>query len=285
MLLAGSFSGSHFLEDAVLAEKLFLLRLKLLSILLLTVDEATEERLLAAVTLVERTAAVGEFLRFAEIGVIRSDESLIIENTLSLGVQEGLFFNFLLKREERTKLTSDRLGQAHNIDLLLAARAAHEGESNSEGRPFVLEKQNHAVCVENMATRELGACFSTKLTSVANCAQLLLVDILKVTGSLCAVNTETRKAVAFVGNAPASVTTRFMALVAEGNGVIFLDNDILIVSINQNKLIIFLLHLKGGKLEASADWHIGGTTFEGGETSLKHGHLFFFKAFVRSFSH
>ena len=47
----------------------------------------------------------------------------------------------------------------------------------------MLEKLNHTVCVENMATRELGACFGTKLTSVANCAQLLLVDVLEVTGS------------------------------------------------------------------------------------------------------
>ena len=170
MFLAGSLTGSNFFEDAILAEKLFLLRLELLRILLLTVDEATEVRLLAAVALVERAAAVGEFLRLAVIDVILSDESLIIENALSLGVQEGLFLNSLFERDERTELTGDRLGKAHNIDLLFAARAAHEGESNSEGRPFVLEKQNHTVCVENMATRELGACFSTKLTSVANCA-------------------------------------------------------------------------------------------------------------------
>ena len=86
MFLAGSLTGSNFFEDAVLAEKLFLLCLELLRILLLTVDEATEVRLLAAVALVERAAAVGEFLRLAEIDVILSEESLIIKNALSLGV-------------------------------------------------------------------------------------------------------------------------------------------------------------------------------------------------------
>ena len=99
MFLASCLTGTHFFEDAILAKKIFLLGVTLLSILLLTVDEASEERLLASVALVERTAAVGKFLRFAVIDVILSDESLIIENALSLGVQEGLFFNFLFKRE------------------------------------------------------------------------------------------------------------------------------------------------------------------------------------------
>ena len=223
--------------------------------------------------LVERAATVGEFLRLVVIDVTRSGESLIIENTLSLSVQEGLFLNFLFERNERTELTGNRLGEAHNINLLLAARAAHEGESYSEGSPFVLEKLNHTVCVENMTTRELRACFSSKLISVANCAQLLLVDILKVTGSFCAVSMETRKAFTFVGDAPASVAT-LINLLAEGNSVSLLNNDILIVCINQNKFIF--LTLKGVKLEASAYWRIGCTTFEGGATSLKHRHFLFF---------
>ena len=137
----------------------------------------------------------------------------------------------------------------------------------------MLEKQNHTVGVENMATRELGACLSTKLTSVANCAQLLLVDILKVTGSFCAVSMETRKAFTFVGDAPASVAT-LIDLVTEGDSGFLLNNDILIVCINQNKFIF--LTLKGVKLEASAYWRIGCTTFEGGATSLKHRHFLFF---------
>jgi hypothetical protein len=153
VFLAGSLTGSNFFEDAVLAEKLFLCSLALLCHLLLTVDEATEVRLLATVALVEGAAAVGKFLMLAVIDVILGDESFIVEDTLPLGVREGLFLNTLFERDERTKLTSNRLGQAHNINLLLAAGAAHEGESNSEGSPLVLEKLNDAVCVENMATR------------------------------------------------------------------------------------------------------------------------------------
>ena len=273
MFLASCLTGSHFFEDAILAKKIFLLGVTLLSILLLTVDEATKERLLAAMALVERTAAVCKFLRFAVVDVIRIGKSLIIKNTLSLSIQEGLFLDFLFKRKERTELTSDRLRQVLNIDLLFAARAAHERESNSEGRPFVLEKLNHTVSVEYMATRELGASFSSKLTSVANCAQLVLIDILKVTGSFCTVSMETRKAFTFVGDAPASVAT-LIDLVAEGNSGFLLNNDILIVCINQNKFIF--LTLKGVKLEASAYWRIGCTTFEGGATSLKHRQFLFF---------
>ena len=69
-----------------MAKEIFLLGIKLLSILLFTVNEATKERLLATVALVERTAAVSEFLRFAVVDVIRSNKSLIIENALSLSV-------------------------------------------------------------------------------------------------------------------------------------------------------------------------------------------------------
>ena len=86
MFLASSLAGSHFFEDAGLADEIFLLGIKLLCILLLTVDKATEVRLLAAMALVERAAAVGEFLRFAIVDVIRSNKSLIIENALSLSV-------------------------------------------------------------------------------------------------------------------------------------------------------------------------------------------------------
>jgi hypothetical protein len=170
VLLAGSLTGSNILEDAVLAEKFFLCRLALLSHLLLTIDKATEVRLLATVALVEGAAAVGEFLRLAVIDVILSCEPLIAEETLPLGVRERLLLNALFEREERTELTSNGLGQAQNVDLLFAAGAVHEGESNSEGGPLVLEELNDAVCVEDMATRELGACFGSKLSSVANCA-------------------------------------------------------------------------------------------------------------------
>ena len=86
MLFTSSLTGSHFFEDTGLAKKIFLLGVKLLSILLFTVNEATKERLLATVALVERTAAVSEFLRFAVVDVIRSNKSLIIENALSLSV-------------------------------------------------------------------------------------------------------------------------------------------------------------------------------------------------------
>ena len=147
----------------------------------------------------------------------------------------------------------------------------------------MLEKLNDAVCVEDMATRKLGACFGSKLSRVANCAQLFLIDTLKVTGALSAVNIEARKAVALFGNALAGVPTLLMLLIAEGNRGFLLGNDILIERVDLNDLIF--LHLKGGELEASTDWDIRGTTFEGGEASLKHRHLLFFAAVVRSSSH
>ena len=78
MFLASSLTSTHFFEDAFLAEKIFLLGITLLSILLLTVNETTEERLLAAMALVERAAAVCKFLRLVVVGVTQSSKSLII---------------------------------------------------------------------------------------------------------------------------------------------------------------------------------------------------------------
>ena len=250
MFLASSLTGSHFFEDTGLAEKIFLLGIKLLCILLLTVDKATEVRLLATVTLVERAAIVGKFLRLAVIDVVLSKKSLIIEDALSLGVQEGLFLNSLFEREERTELTGDRLGQAHNINLLFAARAAHEGESDSESCPFVLEKLNDAICVEDVTAGKSGASLGPELGSVADCAQLVFVDTLEVSSSLSAVCMKAGKAAVLLGDTFASMATLLMSLFTEFDCWLpNFFNSVLITSVNLND---FAIVFESWKLEGVA---------------------------------
>ena len=61
----------------------------------------------------------------------------------------------LLKGNKGAKLSSNRFGYTRDINFLFATGAAHEGKSNSKRSPFVLEKLNDAIGVEDMTTREL----------------------------------------------------------------------------------------------------------------------------------
>ena len=63
---------------------------------LFAVNEATEVRLLASITEVERAPMIGIFLRLAEVGVTWSSESLVLEDSLLLGVDKSLLLNLVL---------------------------------------------------------------------------------------------------------------------------------------------------------------------------------------------
>ena len=94
----------------------------------------------------------------------------------------------LLKSNKRAKLASNRLRNTCDVNLLLATWAVHEGKSNSERGPFVLEKLYDAICVKDMTAGKLGTSFSSELTSVADCTQLVLINTLEKTSGLSAVN-------------------------------------------------------------------------------------------------
>ena len=60
-----------------------------------------------------------------------------------------------------------------NIDRLLAAWAAHEGERDPQRAPLVLKKFKHAVGVKDVSAAESDTRLLLKLASVADGAQLV----------------------------------------------------------------------------------------------------------------
>ena len=223
VLLAGSLTSTDLLEEAVLADKVLLL--SLLCHLLTAVNETTEVRLLAGVALVDRAAEVGVGLRAAvEVTILLSNTG-ILKDTLLLSVDKSDLLDLLLEAQERAKLSSNRARETLDLNLLLACRASHESEADTERAPLVLQKLNDAASVENVTAAESGASLSTKLSGVADTAKLVSVDTTLVV-LVCAVLVEAGEALALTLDTVACVTA-LMNLVAGGN-----DALIFYISVN-----------------------------------------------------
>ena len=153
VFIANFFTGTYLLKNAILAQEILGLGLTLLNSvhLLFAVDEATEVRLLAPMALIEGASVVRELLRLTEVNVLTVGKALVTENSLLLGINQGFLLDHPLETKEGSQLGSDGLRQSLQLDLLLAARARHESESNAEGCPLVLEELHHTVGVKNVA--------------------------------------------------------------------------------------------------------------------------------------
>lgn len=125
-----------------MAEKILGLRLVPLSIvhLLLTVDETAEVRLLAIVALVEGASVISKLLRLLIVNVMLVGKTLILKDAFVFGAIQSLLFDNLLETEERAKFLLNWLRQSLELDLLLAAWAREEAESDSKGGPLMLQK-------------------------------------------------------------------------------------------------------------------------------------------------
>jgi len=135
VLNAGGLARANLLQEASLAKQVFRLGLPrlLVSHLLLAVDKATEVRLLAPIAQVDRAAEVCKGLFSAvEVAGLFSDSG-VAQNALFLCVDKSQAFAFLLKAEQGAKLVGDGMRQGLDLDLMLAAGAAHEGESDAQG--------------------------------------------------------------------------------------------------------------------------------------------------------
>ena len=124
--------------------------------------------------------------------VSNCSKPFISKNSLLLSVLKCKFFYTFFEADKRAQDVSDRGGETFKRDFLIAAGARHEGEGDSESCPLVLEELNETISVEDMSTRELGTCFSTKLACIAYCAQLILIDALKVTFTLGTLSVDAR---------------------------------------------------------------------------------------------
>ena len=86
----------------------------------------------------------------------------------------------MFQAKERAKNCRDRLRDASDLDLLLAAWTRHESKGDTESCPFVLEQLHNAIRVENVPTGQFRARFFAKLLGVADGAKLSLINSLEV---------------------------------------------------------------------------------------------------------
>ena len=90
----------------------------------------------------------------------------------------------------------------------------------------MLEELDETVGVEDMTTRELGACFSTEFARIANGAQLILIDALKVPNLLSTLSVEAREAMALIVDTSACMTTPVILFAECSSGhLLFLDRS------------------------------------------------------------
>ena len=82
----------------------------------------------------------------------------------------------------------------------------------------MFEELDETICVEDMTTRELGACFSTEFARIANGAQLILIDALKVPNLLSTLRVEAREAMALIVDTPACMTAPVILLAKGSSG-------------------------------------------------------------------
>lgn len=112
-----------------------------------------------------------ETFEVSEVVVTLTRQSFIGLESLRGGGLHGQRLHLLFERNHFAKLALDRF--TRHSDLLLTARAAEEGKSDSQSVPLVLEKVLDAVGVENMATAELDTGLLTELACVADGTELI----------------------------------------------------------------------------------------------------------------
>lgn len=144
--------------------------------LLLAVDKAAEERLVALATLVEGAFVKGELERLLIEVISFGLQALILQQSLILSDLHGLRLNFRFELEKVSELLAHRVGAVETLlDRCLTAWAAHEGERDLQSRPLVSQELADAFEVENVPAAELEAGSGTELLCETDCAQFVLV--------------------------------------------------------------------------------------------------------------
>lgn len=99
---------------------------------------------------------------------------------------------------------------------MLAARARHESEGDTESCPFVHEQLHDAIRVENVPAGQSRARLFAKLLCVADGAKLSLIDSLEVmTGGFSAIFLQAWQAFTLIFNTLARVTAFLVRFSAE----------------------------------------------------------------------
>ena len=129
---------AHVLQEAGLADQVFLLRCRFQIHFLLAVNEAAEVRLCALCALEKASFSFGESSKVAVVEVAWGGKALVFIQTLLFDHLQCLCLDLAPEGFQLSDFTSD-LGHMLDIDGRLAAWAAHEGECDPQSRPFVLE--------------------------------------------------------------------------------------------------------------------------------------------------
>ena len=134
----------------------------------------------------------------------------------------------------------------------------------------MLEELDDTVGVEDMAARELGACFTTEFCCVANCAQFIFICSLEVSNLLSTLGVEAREAAALLGDTFACMTT-LVSLLTEGKGgcLFLLNKSSWVISVDQNALIILNTNGDLGELKCCGRVAVVFLN-HGGHASFKH---------------
>ena len=113
VLLTRCLTRAHLLMQAVLAEQIFRLIGLFISLvhlhLLLAVNESAEIGGFALEALVERALMHGELLGLLVVFIALGFQSLVLEDTLSLRIEERLGFDFVLQTPQWPQLFRDRI--------------------------------------------------------------------------------------------------------------------------------------------------------------------------------
>ena len=172
VLFAVTDASTVSFELAVLAAQVFLFGVLFHAKLLLAVHHASEVRLFAVEALEEGARVQGKAQQVALVGVTWRHQPLALIQALVLSDLKSELFDTLIEFRKGGELLGDK-SAALNLDVLLAARAGHEGEGYLQGVPSMLEKLQHAVGVEDVAAAESDAGLFAQLACVADRAQLV----------------------------------------------------------------------------------------------------------------
>ena len=150
-LFADIRANAHVLDQAWTADEILTASRILHALLLLTVDQTTKVGLLAPAAHVKADLCFGKLHEPTEIKITWSSDARVFVQMLvsryfhcldlHVGAQNCQLFDLLCNFVDMRRL-----------DWLLAHRAQHEVESDSEGRPLMFEQLEDAVCVKDMTT-------------------------------------------------------------------------------------------------------------------------------------
>ena len=165
-------ANTHLLDEARPTDQILPPRRILQVQLLLAVDQAAKVWFLASRALEEADLGLCEGHQVVVVEVTWSGNPLVLVIAFFLANFHGLYLNIAPQDSQLFNLIVDLVDML-NIDRLLAAWAAHEGERDSQRAPLVFKKFKYAVGVEDVSTGELDTRLLLQLASVADCAKLV----------------------------------------------------------------------------------------------------------------